>query len=397
MKQAVFLVGGLGTRLGELAARMPKPLLDINGRPFLEYLLWNVSRFGFKKVLFLCGVRGEQIKKYFDTGEPFGVTIRYAFEDTLAGTAGALLNASNELDEEFLLANGDTFFDFNYLDLTVREPWGPWIIKIALRNRIETSRYGKVITEKQQVIHFAEKDKNGKGLINGGVYWVKKKILDVIPKVPSSLEKDILPSLVTNGLVWGWPYKGFFIDIGLPDQLQRARRLFPKWFKKPAAFLDRDGVLNLDIGYVHRPEDFQWVEGAKEAIKYLNDREYIVVLITNQAGIAKGYYTDNDVTKLHSWVNEELGKIGAHIDAFYYCPHHPEAVLDLYKVTCDCRKPSPGMILKAFEEWTVDKDKSFMVGDKVGDLEAAKKAGIQGHLFHGGNLLTFLENRFQMI
>ena len=90
MKQAVFLVGGLGTRLGELAATMPKPLLDINGRPFLEYLLWNVSRFGFKKVLFLCGFRGEQIKRHFDTGEPFGVTIKYAFEDTLAGTAGAL-------------------------------------------------------------------------------------------------------------------------------------------------------------------------------------------------------------------------------------------------------------------------------------------------------------------
>ena len=159
---------------------------------------------------------------------------------------------------------------------------------------------------------------------------------------------------------------------------------------KSAVFFDRDGVLNVDYEYIYRIKDFIWMEGAIEAIKYLNDNNYFVFVVTNQSGIARGYYTENEVFKLHQWMNNELKKDGAHIDAFYFCPHHPKAKVDKYRIKCDCRKPSPGLILKALREWPIDKSNSFSIGDKESDTKAAINAGIQGHLFKKDNLYHFL-------
>lgn len=160
---------------------------------------------------------------------------------------------------------------------------------------------------------------------------------------------------------------------------------------KPIAFLDRDGVLNEDIGYLHRPEGLIWIEGAKEAVLFLNGAGYTVIAVTNQSGVARGYFDTGAVEGLHSWMNEELQRAGAHIDAFYYCPHHPEAAVGQYKIECSCRKPAPGMLLRAMEEWPCEPGKSFLIGDKDRDLEAARRAGIPGNLFQGGNLLAFIQ------
>lgn len=161
---------------------------------------------------------------------------------------------------------------------------------------------------------------------------------------------------------------------------------------KPAVFLDRDGVLNIDKGYICRKEDFVWIDGAKEAIKLLNDDGYYVFVITNQSGVARGYYTEDDIIKLHNWMNEELSKAGALIDRFYYCPHLPEAAVEKYRVCCKCRKPAPGLILQAFNDWpVVDKGRSFLIGDSERDVEAAKNAEIEGYLFSGNNLYEYLK------
>jgi D-glycero-D-manno-heptose 1,7-bisphosphate phosphatase len=160
--------------------------------------------------------------------------------------------------------------------------------------------------------------------------------------------------------------------------------------QKPAVFLDRDGVLNIDKGYVYRKEDFIWIDGAKEAVKLLNDLNFYVFVVTNQSGVARGYYTEDDIQKLHQWMNEELSKIGASVNGFYYCPHLPEALIEKYRVSCDCRKPAPGLILQAMNDWPIDKEKSFMIGDNNKDIEAAKNAGIKGHLFTGNNLYEYL-------
>lgn len=150
---------------------------------------------------------------------------------------------------------------------------------------------------------------------------------------------------------------------------------------KPAVFFDRDGVLNVEKGYVYKKEDFIWMPGAIEAIKFLKQNNYYVFVVTNQSGIARSYYTDADVELLHDYMQNELAEHGAKIDKFYYCPHHPEITGE-----CFCRKPNPGMIIKAMEEFSVAKDKSFLLGDNNRDVEAANNAGIGGYLFKTGNL-----------
>jgi D-glycero-D-manno-heptose 1,7-bisphosphate phosphatase len=160
---------------------------------------------------------------------------------------------------------------------------------------------------------------------------------------------------------------------------------------RPATFLDRDGILNVDKSYVCRREDFVWIEGAKPAVKALNDAGYLVVVVTNQAGVARGFYDEDAVRSLHEWINEELRQEGAHIDAFYYCPHHRDGVLERYACECNSRKPAPGMILRALREWSICRERSFLIGDKDSDIAAAQSAGLPGHLFKGGNLLTFVD------
>lgn len=159
---------------------------------------------------------------------------------------------------------------------------------------------------------------------------------------------------------------------------------------KPAVFFDRDGVINHDTGYLYKPEDFSWVEGAVKSIKYFNDAGYLVVVITNQSGVARGYYSEADVENLHKWISEELSKQNTHIDAFYYCPHHTEGKEERYRVDCNCRKPEKGMIEQAVNEWPIDMEKSFLVGDKQSDMDCAQKAGIKGYRFSGGDLYRFL-------
>lgn len=156
---------------------------------------------------------------------------------------------------------------------------------------------------------------------------------------------------------------------------------------RPAVFFDRDGVLNVDANYVSLPEEIRWINGAKAAVKRLNDQGYYVFVVSNQSGIARGYYDANRVIALHAWMQQELRALGAYIDAFYICPHHPN-----FTGACNCRKPEPGMILQAMSEWPVLKDRSFLIGDKTWDVEAAKRAGIRGFLFDGGDLNEMLNS-----
>lgn len=161
--------------------------------------------------------------------------------------------------------------------------------------------------------------------------------------------------------------------------------------QRPAVFFDRDGVLNIDHGYTYRKEEFQWMPGAIEAIRHFNLKGYYVFVVTNQSGIARGYYTEEDVKKLHSFMNEELAKYSAHIDAFYYCPHHVDGKIEKYIQSCQCRKPQPGMLLQAAKEWCIDLAKSFMIGDRPSDTEAAEAANIKGYLFSGNNLYEYIK------
>lgn len=159
-----------------------------------------------------------------------------------------------------------------------------------------------------------------------------------------------------------------------------------------AIFFDRDGTLNVDVHYLHDPADFVWIEGAIAAIRWANAHGYLVIVVTNQSGIARGYYDEDAVRHLHDWMNAELAAHGAHIDAFYYCPHHTEGSVSAYVKQCDCRKPAPGMILRAIVEHDIAPAASWMFGDAQSDIAAAEAAGVRGVHYAGGSLLDCVRN-----
>ncbi|MFG3591810.1 D-glycero-alpha-D-manno-heptose-1,7-bisphosphate 7-phosphatase [Bradyrhizobium sp. RDI18] len=162
--------------------------------------------------------------------------------------------------------------------------------------------------------------------------------------------------------------------------------------KRPAVFFDRDGVLNEDSGYVYEVTKLKWIDGAREAVRAANDAGYFVFVVTNQSGVARGFYEETHVEALHKAMIDDLANIGAHIDAFEYCPYHPEAVIERYRRVSHRRKPAPGMIIDLLERFPVDVGRSILIGDKPTDLEAARAAGIKGYLFPGDNLQHFLRS-----
>lgn len=165
---------------------------------------------------------------------------------------------------------------------------------------------------------------------------------------------------------------------------------------RAAVFFDRDGTLNVDKDYLYRIEEFEWMEDAPQAIRWANQKGFLVIVVTNQSGVARGYFTEDDVLRLHEWMNEDLARAGAHIDAFYYCPHLPNGRVDAYAKECNCRKPKPGLIERACVDFDIDKEASIMIGDKPRDVECAEAAGVRGALYEGGSLLQLLKKEMSV-
>lgn len=389
--QCVVLVGGLGSRLGSLTKICPKPLLPVGGRPFIEELIWDVKRFGFQRLLFLAGYRAERFVEYI-RNRPVdnALSIDLVIEPEPLGTGGALSFAYDSLDPRFLLLNGDSLFDFNWLDLiTVFDDNRDCQIAMALRTVADSSRYGVVEMTGSRITMFHERGNQDGGTVNGGVYLMSKNAVARRP-ARCSLERDLLPDLGRKGFVYGTVQQGFFLDIGIPTAYAQAPSLLHARRTRPGVFLDRDGLLNVDHGYVHRIEDFAWLPGAIDAVKMANDAGYFVFLVTNQAGVARGMYTEDDVLHLHRYMQSVLRSHGAHLDDIRYCPFHPEGTVDKYKLQSDWRKPAPGMILDLLKCWPVAITKSFLIGDKESDIEAGHQAGLTAYRFDGGNVAAVL-------
>lgn len=397
-RQLVILAGGKGTRLGAHTAKTPKPLMAIDGdKVFLDYFLQSAVRQGFDKVLMLAGHMGDQVAARYD-GQCFGdAKIDVMIEPEAMGTGGAFRFAFDRLDATFVAANGDTLFDTNLRALDHGLQSQPDLLaNLAVRHVPDSGRFGSVDVRAGRIIAFREKDPAASpqvsgGLINGGLYALRRDAIAALPDGASSIEADLFPQLAAQGRLGALESTGYFLDIGLPDTLARARRELPA-LKRPALFLDRDGVINHDINYLHKTEDFRWIDGAIETIRRANDRGLAVIVVTNQAGVARGYYAETDVMALHDHIQAELKAQGAFVDAFYYCPYHAEGTVESYRVADHPdRKPNPGMILRAARAHDLDLSRSILIGDQPSDMAAAEATGIKGYLFPGGDLVKFVD------
>ena len=237
--QAIILAGGLGTRLGKITKETPKPMVLVNNHPFIEYLVENLKRYGIKKIIFSTGYLSHKFSTFFGDGSFYDLEFKYVEETKLLGTGGALKLASPFLDKEFLVLNGDSFFDFNYAELhSLLLSRSDSMVTMALKFKDDTERYGKVVLNGKNVKGYVEKGVGSKqGLINSGVYLMKHDVLDILPDGYSSLEYDLFPRLVNMKLIIGAEFKGYFIDIGIPSELKKAQDDLYEWS-------EHNGLLN---------------------------------------------------------------------------------------------------------------------------------------------------------
>ena len=290
IRQAVILAGGKGTRLGPITRAVPKPMLPIaGGRPFLDYLLEMIERHGYRDILLLAGYLGETLEAAYGGRRIGKAVVRVMQEEVPLGTAGALTIARAALDPRFLLMNGDAFFDINLRALEQASLRSGATATLALRSVPDAARYGRVIEEDGKVLAFLEKDvsRPGPGVINGGVYVLKREILDLVRDLPCSLEQHVFPALIERGEIAGREFSGYFLDIGLPETLEQGHLELPGVRMRPAAFLDRSALLAVADHPPLAPRGLQWMAGAGEAVRALNDRGHYVFVVGDSSARAE--------------------------------------------------------------------------------------------------------------
>ncbi len=364
----VILAGGKGLRLKKLTANNPKPMVKINKRPFLEKLILNYSKYNLKNIFILTGYKYNKIHNYFDKKFINGVEIKCINEKKIMGTGGALYKLKNIIKENFFLINGDTYLDanLNYLDTKLDNKK---IVKIFLTKKNQNSNDTLKLNKNNDIIY--DKKSN---YISSGLYYFNYKFLNSIKNKPSSLEKDILPNLIKRKVVSGDIIKGSFVDIGTLPDLKKFIKIDSKL--KKVIFLDRDGVINHDKGYTFKIKDFKF---KSKIINFLNNykKNYIFFIVTNQAGIGKGYYSLKDFYLFHQHLKLKLSEKSIVISDLEYCPHYKKSRNKEFKIDCNCRKPKNLMFKKLVKRWNININKSFMIGDTKKDELFAKKSKLK--------------------
>ena len=369
----VILAGGKGSRIKNLLGKYPKPMLKFNEKHFIQYIFNNKSKYNFKRIIILCGFRSDIFFKKFHKKRINFTEIICIKEKKLLGTGGALGSLKKLKVRDFILTNGDTIFDID-LDLLVSSLKRNSIGTVALKqNRKQKSRKLNNLSLKNNLVNIKQNSK----LMNGGTYFFKKSIFKYILNKKFSLEDDLLPKLISTKKINGKIFNNFFIDIGSSHYFKLAEKLLKKKYTRPAIFLDRDGVINYDYGYVHQIKNFKLRPGVLRGLKYLIKKKFLIFIITNQAGIGKKIFSEKKFIKLHKDINTRLKKFNIFINDVQYSPFHPKATIKKYKKNSSMRKPGNKMIENIKFNWDIDIKNSFMIGDKITDMLAAKKSKIK--------------------
>lgn len=380
-KEAIILAGGLGTRLREAVPDLPKCMAPVAGWPFLYYVINLLRMQGIQKLIFSLGYKHKAILNFLN--KEFK-TLNYDFviEEEPLGTGGAIAFALQKTEtENVFVVNGDTLFSLNAEELLQTHTTANAECTLALKPMQNFDRYGVVeIDENKRIISFKEKQQYDEGLINAGVYLINKNKFqkNQFPQ-KFSFEKDYLEKFVTDKHFYGVSQNVYFIDIGIPDDFNRAQQelaLAPldisKIDKSWTLFLDRDGVINHDkVGsYIFSADEFEFMDGAPALFKKLTERFERIIIITNQRGVGRGLMSRQDLDGIHEKLLTEIKNAGGRIDGIYFATGTDN--------TDFMRKPNPGMALAAKKDFPeIDFTKSIMVGNNITDMEFARNAGIR--------------------
>ena len=327
-REAIVLAGGFGTRLAHVVPDVCKPMAPVAGRPFLRFVMDNLAKAHFDHVVIADGYRREQIESYF--GESYrGIRIDYSSEVSPLLTGGATKQALAKCNSDWVFVlNGDTWLDLDFDEMAAVAESLPDFVQavVAVKRMFDFERYGTVgVDDDGTLVAFHEKDYCKDGLINAGVYLIRRDSLDDMPKA-FSLESDWFERVVSDDVLCAVECAGDFIDIGVPDDYALAQDMFKPMAKEwKLALFDRDGTINVDTGHLYEPEKLELIPSTVDIMRrYSEDPDFKIVIVTNQAGIAKGLYTEADMRKLHHCIDNELNELGVRVDAWYFCPHHPD-------------------------------------------------------------------------
>lgn len=368
--QVVILAGGKGSRLWPLTHSIPKPMIRFKGNPFLEYLVEQVKEQGFEKILLLLGYLPNKIVEYFRDGRSFGISIDYSVTNVNFDTGKRLKLAKPYLDQSFLLMYCDNYWPMNF-----GEMWEHFQSKeVDAQITVYTNKDGytrdNIRVNGSSIVEFYDKTRTADNLcgVDIGYAILKKEVIDLIPDENVNFEKSVYPKLVELHELAAYKTDHRYYSVGSHDRLPITETFMAR---RPAVILDRDGVVNVKQPkghYVTKWDEFIWIPGSIEAIRLLKEKGYRVIIVTNQAGIARGMMTQCDLEDIHRAMQKELALQGASIDAIYVCPHG-------WNEGCECRKPNPGMLFNAQRDYHLDLSKTFFIGDDVRDLEAGERAG----------------------
>lgn len=391
--KVVIMAGGRGTRISELFPDIPKPLIPIDGVPVLEREILSLKEQGFDDIILTVGYMAEKIMHYFGNGRRLGVHIDYFVEKQPLGNAGALFQIKDQLTEDFLLLNGDAVFDIDFNRFVDYHKEHDCLVTLFTHPNNHPYDSGLIISDENNIVQKwltkeDERPQYYKNRVNAGLHVISPKLLETEINTPKiDLDRQLLKPLSGTGKMICYDSPEYVKDMGTPERYYavsedyKAGRITAKNLKnkQKAIFLDRDGTINEYVGFLTNIDEFKLLDGVTDAIKKINASGFLAIVVTNQPVIARGEVTYEQLDEIHHKMETLLGQAGAYLDAIYYCPHHPHSgyagEVKSLKIECECRKPKPGMLMKAAKDYNIDLEHSWMIGDSKNDILAGKNAG----------------------